>query len=87
MDVDGDHNFPKCDAIAGTLLAVLAAGSTDCSLFCQLLSTEPPQFTSTEIDFDALFDFADALRHCAHGAEGAPASRLEQGHHDEPDER
>ena len=35
VDVDGDHNFPKCDAIAGTLLAVLAAaGPTDCSLFC-----------------------------------------------------
>ena len=39
------------------------------------------------LDFDALSDLADALCHGAHGAEGAPASRLEQGHHDEPDER
>ena len=39
------------------------------------------------LDFDLIFDLADSLRHSAHVAEGAPVSRFEQGHHNEPDER
>ena len=39
------------------------------------------------LGFDPFFDLADFLRHSAHGAEGAPVSRLEKGHHNEPDKR